>query len=118
MLRSLSCESFFAPEGGKKRLTRDETCLASESPKKKKKCHFQPELQFKAGAKGATVMTSIATQDDAGSIATTPVESADIVILGAGYGGLHVAQRLTRLLGSKRKQDGTPWTMLIIDRQP
>jgi NADH:ubiquinone reductase (H+-translocating) len=38
--------------------------------------------------------------------------------LGAGYGGLHVAQRLARLLRGKRKQDGTPWTTLIIDRQP
>jgi NADH:ubiquinone reductase (H+-translocating) len=46
------------------------------------------------------------------------VESADIVILGAGYGGLHVAQRLARLLKGKRKADGTPWTVLIIDRQP
>jgi NADH dehydrogenase len=63
-------------------------------------------------------MTSIATQADAGSVATKPGQSADIIILGAGYGGLHVAQRLTRLLGGKRKQDGTPWTTLIIDRQP
>src|SRR5215468_9973601 len=46
------------------------------------------------------------------------VESADIVILGAGYGGLHVAQRLARLLRGERKADGTPWTVLIIDRQP
>lgn len=46
------------------------------------------------------------------------VESADIVILGAGYGGLHVAQRLARLLKGERKANGAPWTTLIIDRQP
>jgi NADH dehydrogenase len=46
------------------------------------------------------------------------VESADIVILGAGYGGLHVAQRLARLLSGERKADGAPWTVLLIDRQP
>src|SRR5262245_13487549 len=46
------------------------------------------------------------------------VESADIVILGAGYGGLHVAQRLARLLRGERKADGAPWTVLLIDRQP
>jgi NADH dehydrogenase len=63
-------------------------------------------------------MTSIATQDGAGDVATKAVESADIVILGAGYGGLHVAQRLARLLRGQRKADGTPWTTLIIDRQP
>src|SRR5262245_32516543 len=63
-------------------------------------------------------MTSIATQDGAGDIGTTPVESADIVIVGAGYGGLHVAQRLARLLRGEHKADGTPWTVLLIDRQP
>ncbi len=63
-------------------------------------------------------MTSLATQDGAGNIATKFVESADIVILGAGYGGLHVAQRLARLLRGERKADGAPWTTLIIDRQP
>src|SRR5262245_61328860 len=46
------------------------------------------------------------------------VETADIVILGAGYGGLHVAQRLARLLRGERKADGAPWTVLLIDRQP
>src|SRR5215510_13870267 len=63
-------------------------------------------------------MTSLATPDGAGDVATKPVESADIVILGAGYGGLHVAQRLARLLRGERKADGAPWTTLIIDRQP
>jgi NADH:ubiquinone reductase (H+-translocating) len=63
-------------------------------------------------------MTSLATQDGAGNIATKPVESADIVILGAGYGGLHVAQRLARLLRNECKANGAPWTTLIIDRQP
>jgi NADH dehydrogenase len=63
-------------------------------------------------------MPSIATQADATGISTQPVASADIVILGAGYGGLHVAQRLASLVGDERKADGSPWTMLIIDRQP
>src|SRR5262245_41267827 len=63
-------------------------------------------------------MNSLGTQDGAGNVATKPVESADIVILGAGYGGLHVAQRLTRLVRGERKADGKPWTTLIIDRQP
>ena len=63
-------------------------------------------------------MPSIATQADAAGIAAKRVESADIVILGAGYGGLHVAQRLASLLGDERKADGAPWTTLIIDRQP
>lgn len=44
-------------------------------------------------------------------------ETVDIMILGAGYGGLHVAQRLTSVLGSKRKPDGATWTILIVDRQ-
>lgn len=43
---------------------------------------------------------------------------ADIVILGAGYGGLHVAQRLMRLLDHDRHADGTPWSIVIVDRQP
>jgi NADH dehydrogenase len=60
---------------------------------------------------------SLATQDGAGNIAAKVVESADIVILGAGYGGLHVAQRLARLLRGERKADGAPWTTLLIDRQ-
>jgi NADH dehydrogenase len=63
-------------------------------------------------------VTSLATQDGAGNVATKHVESADIVILGAGYGGLHVAQRLARLLRGERKADGAPWTVLLIDRQP
>src|SRR5262245_18177287 len=46
------------------------------------------------------------------------VESTDIVILGAGYGGLHVAQRLARLLRGEQKADGAPWTTLLVDRQP
>jgi NADPH-dependent 2,4-dienoyl-CoA reductase/sulfur reductase-like enzyme len=50
-------------------------------------------------------MTSLATQDGAGTVATKHVESADIVILGAGYGGLHVAQRLARLLKGERKAE-------------
>src|SRR5262249_50019134 len=62
-------------------------------------------------------MTSLATPDSAGDVATKLVESADIVILGAGYGGLHVAQRLARLLRGERKANGTPWTTLLIDRQ-
>src|SRR5262249_20784361 len=69
-------------------------------------------------AKGASAMTSLATQDGAGDVATKVVESADIVILGAGYGGLPVAQRLARLLSDERKADGAPWTTLLIDRQP
>src|SRR5215510_11690575 len=63
-------------------------------------------------------MTSLATPDGAGDVTTNPIESADIVILGAGYGGLHVAQRLARLLRGARKADGTPWATLLIDRQP
>jgi NADH:ubiquinone reductase (H+-translocating) len=69
-------------------------------------------------AKGTTVMTSIAMQDGAGNVVTKQVEQADIVILGAGYGGLHVAQRLAHLLRNEHKADGMPWTTLIIDRQP
>lgn len=46
------------------------------------------------------------------------VRSADIVVLGAGYGGLHVAQRLMRLLHNNHHADGTPWSILIVDRQP
>jgi NADH dehydrogenase len=61
-------------------------------------------------------MASIATQND--SVASKLVASADTLILGAGYGGLHVAQRLTSLLGDERKPDGSPWTILIVDRQP
>jgi hypothetical protein len=68
-------------------------------------------------AKGATTLTSNATQDGAGNIATKFVASADIVILGAGYGGLHVAQRLARLLRDEHKADGAPWTVLLVDRQ-
>src|ERR671933_524265 len=49
---------------------------------------------------------------------TTPVTSADIVILGAGYGGLHVAQRLMSLLDDQRRADGSPWSILIVDRRP
>jgi NADH dehydrogenase len=63
-------------------------------------------------------MTTIATHERAGKVGSTPLEAADIAILGAGYGGLHVAQRLARLLRGERKPDGAPWTTLIIDRQP
>lgn len=48
----------------------------------------------------------------------TPSEFADIVILGAGYGGLHVAQRLGHLIADARWPDGSPWSILIIDRRP
>lgn len=63
-------------------------------------------------------MTSLSSEDGAGNVVTKQVEATDIVILGAGYGGLHVAQRLARLLRGECKADGTPWTTLIVDRQP
>src|SRR5689334_5197561 len=63
-------------------------------------------------------MSSILSSDAAGGMATSQIASADIVILGAGYGGLHVAQRLSSLLGDRRKADGSPWAIQIIDRQP
>ncbi len=47
-----------------------------------------------------------------------PIHREDIVILGAGYGGLHVAQRLSSLLRDVPDPDGTPHWILLIDRQP
>jgi NADH dehydrogenase len=58
-----------------------------------------------------------ATGRAAGETGTNRVTSADIVILGAGYGGLHVAQRLMSLLDGERRADGSPWSLLIVDRQ-
>jgi hypothetical protein len=51
------------------------------------------------------MMNSI-SEPDAQSIGAQHILSADIVILGAGYGGLHVAQRLTRLLEDDHHTDG------------
>ncbi len=58
------------------------------------------------------------SEPHADSIGAQHVVSADIVILGAGYGGLHVAQRLVRLLDDNRHADGGPCSILIVDRQP
>jgi NADH dehydrogenase len=63
-------------------------------------------------------MMKCISEPDANSIGTQHVVSADIVILGAGYGGLHVAQRLMRLLADDHHADGAPWSILIVDRQP
>jgi len=63
------------------------------------------------------MMNSI-SEPDANGIGARHIVSADIVILGAGYGGLHVAQRLIHLLDDDHHADGAPWSILIVDRQP
>jgi NADH dehydrogenase len=45
------------------------------------------------------------------------IRREDIVILGAGYGGLHVAQRLSSLLRDVPPADGEPNWILLVDRQ-
>ena len=42
----------------------------------------------------------------------------EIVILGAGYGGLHVAQRLSSLLHHAQPPDAAPARILLVARQP
>jgi len=63
-------------------------------------------------------MMNCISEPHADSIGAQHIVSADIVILGAGYGGLHVAQRLVRLLDDNRHADGGPCSILIVDRQP
>jgi NADH dehydrogenase len=46
------------------------------------------------------------------------VRQEGIVILGAGYGGLHVAQRLSRLLRDVPTMDNTHTSILMVARQP
>jgi NADH dehydrogenase len=50
-------------------------------------------------------------------VMNSQVQRAEIVILGAGYGGLHVAQRLSSLLRDVRPADAAPNGILLVDRQ-
>jgi NADH dehydrogenase FAD-containing subunit len=63
-------------------------------------------------------MMSSISEGDGDSISAQHILSADIVILGAGYGGLHVAQRMVRQLDDDHHADGAPWSIVIVDRQP
>jgi NADH dehydrogenase len=46
------------------------------------------------------------------------IRRSEVVILGAGYGGLHVAQRLSSLLRDVPPTDSTPARILLVARQP